>query len=638
MLAVTIGLGEKWAALAELAAESVRRRTGLETAILNETALQRHNLAKPHYLKFHLFEEFPEADCILYFDADTLFLQEWEPRAYFNKQEIVCVQDFWDRDYIRDDARDIGIAPKDYFNTGFFIINRDHHQPLLKQAKAMVGKFRERFYDQTAINAARAELKIPLLFLPSEYNWLGFDEFGCEPSAEALRVVIGHCVNTDCKPVEQIKAYFRFWIEQGFGRRAETLPRETEFDRLKLTPNEAHHRALLEHTVAIEHVYPENRFQGRGIVICGGGAKYFPCIWVCLNMLRRLGCQLPVEIWHLGPEEMNEPMRALVEPLGAVCVDALQVREKHPSRILNGWEVKAYSLIHCRFEEVLLLDADNVPVRDPSYLFDEPAYLQHGAVLWPDEGRLASDHKVWRIFGLEYRDELEVESGQILLNKAKCWKSIQVTMHLNEYSDFYYRCFYGDKETFHLGWRKAGQPYAMTSTRMRRMAGVVICQFDFQGQLLFQHRNGDKWRLGGSNRRVPGFLFEEECFQLLEELMEKWANMGIGFTPYSETTKSELEKATALRLLACEYEYERVGHDRRTMSFLPDGRVGKGSAGSELFWDIKTQENELSLEIYSGSNLTMRLKEDVHGLWHGRWEHYERMPIVLRPKQSKNSR
>ena len=61
--------------------------------------------------------------------------------------------------------------------------------------------------------------------------------------------------------------------------------------------------------------YPEGRFQGQGIVICGGGERYFPSAWVCMNMLRDLGCELPIELWYLGDQEMSAYMIDLVTPL-----------------------------------------------------------------------------------------------------------------------------------------------------------------------------------------------------------------------------------------------------------------------------------------------------------------------------------
>lgn len=37
-----------------------------------------------------------------------------------------------------------------------------------------------------------------------------------------------------------------------------------------------------------------------------------------------------------------------------------------------------------RFKEVLLLDCDVVPMRDPTYLFDSPEFRQQGNYFWGD--------------------------------------------------------------------------------------------------------------------------------------------------------------------------------------------------------------------------------------------------------------
>jgi hypothetical protein len=94
-------------------------------------------------------------------------------------------------------------------------------------------------------------------------------------------------------------------------------------------------------------------FSGRGIVICGGGEKYFPGVWVTIHIFRHLGCKLPIQIWYLGEREMDARMRLLLEGIGATCVDALNVRQRHPIRTLGGWESKAYAILHCPFKEVL---------------------------------------------------------------------------------------------------------------------------------------------------------------------------------------------------------------------------------------------------------------------------------------------
>ena len=71
------------------------------------------------------------------------------------------------------------------------------------------------------------------------------------------------------------------------------------------------------------------------IVIPGGGSKYFPCAWVCIQMLRELGCTLPIELWHLGSGEISPTMQRWLQPLGVQCVDAFEVRRKNPTRHLD---------------------------------------------------------------------------------------------------------------------------------------------------------------------------------------------------------------------------------------------------------------------------------------------------------------
>ena len=262
-------------------------------------------------------------------------------------------------------------------------------------------------------------------------------------------------------------------------------------------------------------------FEGRGIVICGGGVRMFTNAWVCIHMLRRLGCTLPIQLWHFGERELDGHMRALVAPLGVECVDAERQQRHHPARFPHTWALKPYALLHSPFKELLLLDADNVPVANPESLFETPQFRRTGAVLWPDFGRLERGRAAWKLFGVPYRDECEVESGQVLMNKERCWRALNLCLWYNQHSELFYNYVHGDKETFHLAFRKLNVPYAMPARRIYRLPGVM-CQHDFQGRRVFQHRNGAKWNLFGPNRRIPGFWFESECREFLKQLAERW--------------------------------------------------------------------------------------------------------------------
>ena len=268
-------------------------------------------------------------------------------------------------------------------------------------------------------------------------------------------------------------------------------------------------------------------WSGRGIVICAG-LKYFPSAWVCVNLLRHWGCRLPIQLWHLGGAEFEPGMARLMAGLEVECVDASAVRRRHPVRRLGGWELKPYALRHCPFREALLLDADNVPVANPEYLFEGPQYRRTGAVFWPDYGQLARGHPIWSLCGLPPRLAREFESGQVLLDKVRCWRPLALCLWYNEHSDFFYQHLLGDKDTFQLAFRKLGQPFALVPIPIHSLP-KTMCQSDFQGRRLFQHRNGAKWDLLGRNPSIPDFWHEELCRDLIRDLGQRWDSLDSWF-------------------------------------------------------------------------------------------------------------
>ncbi|MDK2744433.1 MAG: hypothetical protein NDI90_16145 [Nitrospira sp. BO4] len=383
------------------------------------------------------------------------------------------------------------------------------------------------------------------------------------------------------------------------------------------------HQERLAVVVSQKHEYPAERFGGRGIVICAGGERYFTNGYVCASVLRMYGCTLPIQFWHLGPGEITHEMRKLVRHLDITFIDAYQVRAMYPARILNGWELKPYAIIHSPFEEVLALDADNVAVRNPEYLFTAKPYTDTGAIFWPDYQRIAPTRTIWDILDLNYCDEPEVESGQIVIDKRRCWSALQVTMHLNEWSDFYYSHIHGDKETFHLSWRKLGQNYAMPGFSIYSLAGTM-CQHDFEGNRLFQHRNMLKWKLNEYNERVPGFWMEDLCLQFLDELRSRWsvANKAIAETKSSMLNNTIVQQQT--------YTYCRVGYDFRQISLLDGGAILAGSGAVEKKWTISGLIDAPKLRIWDDDELLCELSYGG-GMFHGQWLKYEKMPIMLLP-------
>lgn len=315
-------------------------------------------------------------------------------------------------------------------------------------------------------------------------------------------------------------------------RLIELPPRQQSEDWWRWDNVQQAHRDLI--TDAIESVpsFP-NDCQGRGLVVVGGG-KYFVSAYVTIRVLRQVGCQLPIELWHLQ-NEVDDELRAVLRPLGVRCMNADEVVRHRPFRFLDqhwwkGWQLKAFALQNCSFREVLLLDADSYPARNPEFLFDWPKYREWGAIFWPDlklnTGMIPED--AWKIFGVKPFGVLPTESGQVLINKELCWRELSIAARYNEHADFVYRILYGDKDTFPMAWHRLGRRYARMWPHST-FESVAIRQFDEQGQTLFLHRVHDKFRIPNltfkgtpqrtqQNRFHEQFPWESFCFRAVHEL------------------------------------------------------------------------------------------------------------------------
>lgn len=376
---------------------------------------------------------------------------------------------------------------------------------------------------------------------------------------------------------------------------------------------------------AVENLKPyPGGHSGTGIVIPAGGTRYLPCAWVCIRMLRKLGCDLPIELWHLGAQEMPHEVEKALLGYNVICRDAWAL-EGTNKPVLGGWELKCYAILHSAFREVMLLDADNFPVADPTYLFAAPQYHEQGAVFWPDYGRLGPDRAIWRLTGIPFLNEPEFESGQIVVNKERCWRPLSLAMWFNEHSKFWYRYVHGDKETFHLAWRRLGCDYAMIQHPIRTLRGVM-CQHDFKGKRIFQHRNLIKWKLDRPNLRIPGFLYEDDALALLEELRGIWTTRPR--LRFDRGTATDIELALANKLCSENWSYRRLGYDEREMSFCIDGSIAMGAAGCEEHWNISARDNsgEADLIISGSDQVTCRLQQ-VDGGWKGSWIIHEHVLV-----------
>jgi hypothetical protein len=255
--------------------------------------------------------------------------------------------------------------------------------------------------------------------------------------------------------------------------------------------------------------YPSNRFSGKGVVICGGG-KYFPSAYVLVHLLRYLGCTLPVQLFRLHGEEMPGGYDRMLRPYGVECTECPEG--------LGGWESKTYAILESPFEDVLFLDADNLPVSDPSWLLDTVLYRDAGAVFWPDVGsNLKPTDAMWDVFQAPYRDEPRFETGQILINKRRCWQPLNLAHHYNSNSDHYYKFVNGDTGCFQMGWIRLGHTYSLIPYQPTHIHRLWFRQVWTDRTILFEHRAAcRKWDYYSRiDRRYTHAPF---CARVLREL------------------------------------------------------------------------------------------------------------------------
>ena len=82
---------------------------------------------------------------------------------------------------------------------------------------------------------------------------------------------------------------------------------------------------------------------------------------VSILMLRKRGCELPIEVWHYGNELGQKEIEALLALKGVMVKDLALVSNNmisKPSADDKMFEAKGAALINSEFDEILFLDSD----------------------------------------------------------------------------------------------------------------------------------------------------------------------------------------------------------------------------------------------------------------------------------------
>jgi len=269
-------------------------------------------------------------------------------------------------------------------------------------------------------------------------------------------------------------------------------------------------------------------------------------------------------------------------------------------------------------------------VRNPEFLFNTDLYRQTGSLFWQDVPNHTLQQSylkdvAWELLDLPFRDEPPFESGQLLIDKRRCWRPLELTLHLNEHSDYYYSAFFGDKDTFHLAWHKLEQEYSLNPHPPAVLDNhIVLIQFDPKGKRLFQHRCNAKWTLTKKNMRIRGFVYEEECLRFLKELRSSWSqDFGdSSFTPAEQNAFDEIVSNNTFRVHLDGQEVDVcVFHSNLTLT-VKDKAYG---------WKIEEDHKGNTVLIFTadGGGRLCFLRKTPQGSWAGRWRYAEGSSVEL---------
>ena len=108
------------------------------------------------------------------------------------------------------------------------------------------------------------------------------------------------------------------------------------------------------------------------------------------------------------------------------------------AEVTNRFMFKIIALLFSSFDEVLLLDSDNIILRDPEELFSSTPYLSTGSLLWLDFWGRSSAPDCQAILGNITAVLHTHESGQLITKKSNTWEALALALFMNAHSYFFF--------------------------------------------------------------------------------------------------------------------------------------------------------------------------------------------------------
>lgn len=279
-----------------------------------------------------------------------------------------------------------------------------------------------------------------------------------------------------------------------------------------------------------EHA-PDGLYSGDGIVYVGGG-KFNWLTLLSIRALRSEGCQLPIEVLIPTLEEYELELCARIFPaMNARCIHLPTALYGDSQSSANrfkfkGYQYKSLAILLSSFDNVLLLDSDNIPAYAPDHLMENEPFKSKGLVVWPDFWKRSTSPAYFKIAGLEiskterlpkydehdgeYKQpsddgEFDVnevplherygaipdpssESGQLMISKRTHMKALLLALYYNLYGPSHYYPLFsqgaqgeGDKETFLAATVVTHRPFHQVSRFLDALGMVRNNVFEGKG-------------------------------------------------------------------------------------------------------------------------------------------------------------
>ena len=234
----------------------------------------------------------------------------------------------------------------------------------------------------------------------------------------------------------------------------------------------------------------------RGLVTTAG-TEYLPHVIISLRMLRKTGCQLPMEVF-LSTQRDWEPYicNTVLPSLNARCIVQspplhTTANNEPPSR----YQSKIVSILTSTFSEVLFLDADCFPITDPTIVFTTAPFTATGLVTFPDYWATTASPIYYSITQTPFPaldKHQTTESGQIFISKPQHERSLLLALYYNHFGKKFYYPFLsqgasgeGDKDTFLAAAAFYNESYYQVRTGVQSLGHMVNGRLD--GSAMIQY-------------------------------------------------------------------------------------------------------------------------------------------------------